>query len=124
MHEMGIALEIVEVAKSALPADIENPRVEQINLKVGRLSGVVADYLTFCLEVAVKDTPLEGAVVHIDEVPIVAGCRNCHHEWEAEDMVSVCPACGSANLEILSGRELNVISLDIEEGDFSVESRH
>ena len=123
MHEMGIALEIVEVAKSAIPTDIENPRVEQINLRVGRLSGVVADYLNFCLDVAVKDTPLEGAVVHIEEIPIVAKCRQCRHQWEADDFVTVCPACRSTNLEILSGRELNVVSLDIEEEDFSGESR-
>jgi len=121
---MGIALEIVEVAKSALPADIESPRVEQINLKVGRLSGVVADYLNFCLEVAVKDTPLEGAVIHIDEIPVVARCRQCSHQWEADNLVSVCPACRSTDLEILSGRELNVVSLDIEEGEVSDESQH
>ena len=124
MHEMGIALEIVEVAKSALPADIESPRVEQINLKVGRLSGVVADYLNFCLEVAVKDTPLEGAVIKIDEIPVVARCRQCEKQWEADDVVSVCPACRSTDLEILSGRELNVVSLDIEEGEVSDESQH
>jgi hydrogenase nickel incorporation protein HypA/HybF len=116
MHEMGIAMQIVEIANNALPEDMKGARVAAIHLKIGRLSGVVPEYLDFCMQVAGKDTPFEGAVLQMEEVPVVARCRDCSHQWEAIDPVHSCPACKSGNLEILSGRELDVVALDIEDG--------
>jgi len=58
MHEMGIALEIIKIATDSIPANLKNPRVERINLKVGKLAAVVPGSLKFCFEVATKDTPL------------------------------------------------------------------
>ncbi|HRF90963.1 MAG TPA: hydrogenase maturation nickel metallochaperone HypA, partial [Desulfobacter postgatei] len=70
MHEMGIAQQLVTIALDAIPDDIENPRVEKMNLRIGKLAAVVAHSLSFCLEVITRDTPLEGAELVIDEVPV------------------------------------------------------
>ncbi len=113
MHEMGIALQIVEIAESAIPAEMKGARVERISLKVGKMAGIVPEYLNFCMEAAAKDTPLEGAALDIDEVPVMAGCRDCRHQWKTDGAVFTCPVCGSSSLEIISGRELDVVSLDI-----------
>ncbi len=115
MHEMGIALQIVETARCAIPAEMKNVRVEAIHLKIGRLAAVVPESLNLCMEVVTKDTPLEGCRIHIEEIPAVAGCRDCAYQWEAGETVHSCPACQSRNLDILSGRELNLVSLDIED---------
>jgi hydrogenase nickel incorporation protein HypA/HybF len=37
MHEMGIALQIVEIATASLPADLSEARVTRVNLKIGML---------------------------------------------------------------------------------------
>jgi Zn finger protein HypA/HybF involved in hydrogenase expression len=50
--------------------------VERINLKVGKLAAVVPDSLKFCFEVAAKNTPLEGAILHIEEIPVTARCKH------------------------------------------------
>lgn len=113
MHEMGIALQIVEIAKASIPAEMKNNRVEQINLKIGRLAAVVPESLNLCMEVVTRDTPLEGAVIHIDEIPVVAKCRGCSHKWEVDGAVYICPECKSTDLNIISGSELNVVSIDI-----------
>jgi len=113
MHEMGIALQIVEIATASIPPHMKGVRVERINLRIGKLSAVVAQSLTFCLDIITRDSPLEGAGVHIDEIPVVARCRSCAHEWQVEKAVFSCPACGSGELDIVSGRELEVVSLDI-----------
>lgn len=57
MHEMGIALQIVEIATASIPSNSGNVQVARVNLKIGKLAAVVPDSLRFCFDVAVKDTP-------------------------------------------------------------------
>ena len=65
MHEMGIVMQIIEIAVGAIPEDDPNVQVERVNLKVGKLSAVVPDSLRFCFEIAIKDTPLSGATLTV-----------------------------------------------------------
>jgi hydrogenase nickel incorporation protein HypA/HybF len=115
MHEMGIALRIVEIATDSLPADLRAARVTKVNLKVGKLAAVVPESLRFCFDVAVKESPLEGAILSIEEVPVVARCKDCRAQWTIDEPVFVCQACQSGSLEILSGRELDIESIEIVE---------
>ena len=119
MHEMGIALEIIDIVRDSLPADKPDIRVERVNLKVGKLSAVVADSLTFCFEVAAKDTPVDGAKLAIEEIPVTARCKGCGHNWTIDSPVFTCPACQNADIEMLTGRELDIDSIEIMEGDES-----
>ena len=79
MHEMGIAMEIVDIAKASIPAEMKGARIQRVNLQVGKLSAIVADSLRFCFDLVVKDTPLEGAELAIEEVPVVARCLSLIH---------------------------------------------
>jgi hydrogenase nickel incorporation protein HypA/HybF len=122
MHEMGIALQIVEIATASIPPDLDNSRVARVNLKVGKLAAIVPDSLRFCFSVAVKDTPLDGAELAIEELPVVARCKDCDTEWTIEEAVFKCKACDSGSLEILSGRELDIESIELaEEEDHDTE---
>ena len=69
MHEMGIALRIVEIATDALPADLGSARVAKVNIKIGKLAAVVPESLRFCFDVAIKDTPLKDAILVIEKRP-------------------------------------------------------
>ena len=115
MHEMGIALQIVEIATASLPSDLGEARVAAVNLKVGKLAAVVPESLRFCFDVAVKDTPLAGAKLAIEEIPIVAKCNDCNAEWTIDEPVFTCKTCESGSLEILSGRELDIESIEVVE---------
>jgi len=115
MHEMGIAMQILEIATASIPDDMKNARVERVNLKVGKLAAVVPESLRFCFEIAAKDTPLSGAVLHIDEIPVVAVCRECHKEWTIKEPVFRCKECESGSIDIVSGRELDIESIEIAE---------
>jgi len=117
MHEMGIALQIVDIAVASIPPDAGNVRIEKVNLKIGKLAAVVPDSLRFCFEIAVKDTPLDGAVLAIEELPVVARCRDCNHQWTIGSPAFTCPNCGSGALEIISGRELDIESIEVAQED-------
>ena len=115
MHEMGIALQVVEIAKNSIPPELTGVKVEAVNLKVGKLSAVVPDSLRFCFDVVVKDTPLEGAVLNIEEIPVKAACNDCNHIFEINGPAFSCPKCNSGGITMLSGRELDIESIEIAE---------
>ena len=115
MHEMGIALEIAKIAQESVPDNLENARVRIVNLKIGKLAAVVPESLKFCFEIATKDTPMEGAELNIEEIPVTARCNECGASWTAEQPNFICEKCDSGAVELLTGRELDIVSLEVEE---------
>ena len=117
MHEMGVAMQIVEIAAASIPGNLTGARVEKVNLKVGKLSAIVPDSLQFCFEVVSKDTALEGARLHITEIPVQATCNACQNTWTIEQPAFSCPTCRSGDITLLSGRELDIESIELAEED-------
>jgi hydrogenase nickel incorporation protein HypA/HybF len=117
MHEMGIALQIVDIAAASIPAELKSARVERVNLKIGKLAAVVPDSLRFCFDIVCKDTPLAGAELAIEETDVVARCKDCDASWTIAGPAFSCPQCQSGALEILSGRELDIVSIEIAQGE-------
>ena len=113
MHELGIASNIIEIAIDSIPADLNNMPVEKINLKLGKLSSVVAESLKFCFVTLIPGTRLEGAELSIEEVPVTAKCKKCNFKWIVSEPVFVCKKCGSGLIDIISGRELDISSIEI-----------
>jgi hydrogenase nickel incorporation protein HypA/HybF len=67
MHELSIALSMIEMASEE--ADRHGAaRVTALHLKLGHLSGVVKEALTFSYEIACQGTVLEGSQLVIEEV--------------------------------------------------------
>ena len=123
MHEMGIALQIIDIASSALPEDLVDGQVEALNLRIGKLTAVVPESLRFCFNVASRDTPLAGARLNLEETPVVVQCGECGESSTIEKPPFVCSGCGNGGIEIVSGRELMVVSIELadEETDASTE---
>jgi hydrogenase nickel incorporation protein HypA/HybF len=119
MHEMGIALQIIDIATASIPPGLRSARVERVNLQIGKLAAVVADSLRFCFDIVSKDTALAGAELAIEETPVVARCKDCQARWTIAEPVFTCPGCQGGALEILSGRELDIVSIEIAQ-----EERH
>jgi len=117
MHEMGIAMEILRIVQASIPADMAGARVRRVNLKVGRMSAIVPESLRFCFGVAAENTPVAEAELAIEEIDVNAQCTDCGKQWTIETPVFICPECNSGKVEMLSGRELDIDSIEIEEQD-------
>ncbi|MBW2573955.1 MAG: hydrogenase maturation nickel metallochaperone HypA [Deltaproteobacteria bacterium] len=117
MHEMGIAMEIVEITIASIPAGMQGHRVERVNLKIGKLSAVVPESLRFCFEIVAKDTPLCDAELNIEEVPVVVRCRDCNSQETINEPVFACRKCSSGSVEVISGQELDITSIEIADED-------
>jgi hydrogenase nickel incorporation protein HypA/HybF len=113
MHEMGIAIQIIDIAKSSIPENLKGEPVQRVNIAVGKLSAIVPSSLKFCFDIAIKDTPLEGATLHIEELPVTLQCKNCNNKWAAEQPMFKCEKCDNTDVEMLSGRELDIVSIEL-----------
>lgn len=113
MHELSIAMSIVDMASEE--AARLGARVDAVHLKLGMLSGVVKDALLSSYEMACLDTPLQGSRLIIEEIPIVVFCSQCQVRRTLSSMQwFCCPECGTPTGDVLQGKELEVVSLEIQ----------
>ncbi len=113
MHELSIALRIVDIAEEeAKKAGADE--VTDLEIEVGKLSGVIVDALEFAMIEAVRNSVLEKTRIDILEIDSKARCNSCHSEFEINELYDICPHCQSINLEILTGQELRVKSLKVK----------
>lgn len=113
MHELSIAMDIVELAIDY--AGKENAgQVKELEIEVGDFSGVVIDALEFALEEAVRDTICEDALWKIIRVHGSVRCRDCSYIFEPESLFEPCPACGEFGMELMSGKELRLKSIVVD----------
>ena len=68
MHELAIAVSLIDLACEKA-AQLDVARIAAVHVRVGALSGVVAEALSFSYEVAAAGTPLEGSRLEIHEAP-------------------------------------------------------
>ncbi len=115
MHEVGVAQTIIdEVVRRVREAGVRG-RVRAVRLRLGRLSTIVPENLRFSFGVLAKDSELGDARLEIEEVPARARCRACGLEFELDEPLFLCEGCGSPALQMLSGAEMLIDSLDVEE---------
>ncbi len=114
MHEASLAANIIDMV--CREAEEHGPgRVVKIRLRLGEASHVVAESLRFAFDVISKDTNAEGAQLELERVPLRARCRHCGAESGIAEDRWVCASCGEAELDIISGMEMEVDSFDMEE---------
>jgi hydrogenase nickel incorporation protein HypA/HybF len=112
MHELSIALSIIDIAEQEVKKNAAREVVE-IELEVGRLSGVEPYALDFAWDQAILNTVLEKAERKTNYIEARAKCQECGLEFEIENVYDECPSCKSYLKELISGRELRVKSLTV-----------
>jgi hydrogenase nickel incorporation protein HypA/HybF len=113
MHELSIALSIIDLVTAE--AERRCGRVVAVHLKLGPLSGVVKDALVSAYDLAREQTALEQSALIVEEVPLVTYCSTCAARHTLSSVQELrCPVCGGPFSEIVSGRELEVVALEME----------
>lgn len=112
MHELSIAVSIVEMAEEESRG--RGVQIEAVHLRLGALSGVVKEALLSCYEMACEGTCVQGSRLLIEEVPVVIFCQVCQAERAlVSTQLFCCSQCGTPSAEIVQGKELEVVALEI-----------
>jgi len=113
MHEASIAASLLEIVSGQCRKGGYS-RVESINLKVGRASGIMKDALIFAFDAMKEDSPAKEALLHIEEVPVTGLCADCNSTFTTEqEYILSCPSCGGSSFRMTAGRELDIIDMEV-----------
>ena len=113
MHEFSITQGILSITLEKANA-AQAKRVAKINLTIGELSGVVSDCVQFYFDFLSKDTIAAEASLCFYQPPTRLQCRNCATTFSPNDLDWACPNCQEQKIEIISGRECYVDSIEVE----------
>jgi hydrogenase nickel incorporation protein HypA/HybF len=118
MHEIGIANSILEAARqeAARQAAV---RVRRVCVRIGTLAGVDADALRFGFEALTRDTDLAELELEIELCPRINRCAACSAEFIVADYDFRCPQCGEGKTQFISGDQLELAYLEIDEHESS-----
>jgi len=114
MHELSIALTIIDVAAEQA-AQRSAARVHAVHLRLGALSGVVREALESAFVLARQGSPLADARLSIEDCPVLLHCAACDRQRPAVAAHDLrCAECGAPSGELVGGRELEIFALEIE----------
>ena len=114
MHELSIAGAVLDSVRAEAERR-PGTRVRKVGIVVGELSGVDSDSLRFCLEVLVRDTEFDGVSLELTPSPRRHRCRDCRETFTVADYQTSCPRCGSRDTDCISGTELQLSFVELEE---------
>lgn len=114
MHEMSITAGILEIVRDHMAKNgVE--KLKNVKLRIGEMAAVEPDSLRFCFKACTDGSPLEGAVLEIETVALTGRCSGCDKVFGLEHyFASVCPHCGGTAADLVSGRELDIVSMEVE----------
>lgn len=118
MHEFSICKSLIEIIEQEAGRYCTVP-VVAVKLRIGKLSGIVPDALRFAFTVLSEGRRTEGAALLIEEVPIQISCQSCGKVSTVDDPFLLCPHCRGSEVELTGGRELEIIEMEIANGNHS-----
>lgn len=114
MHEMALVQSMIEIVEQEMAQHHVN-NVKAIHLAVGRMTCVVPEQMTLCFEILTHNKPLAGVELKMRMVPVTYQCRECTREFTSEGITSDCPYCKGKYPELITGRELQIEFLEVED---------
>ncbi|MCL1941826.1 MAG: hydrogenase maturation nickel metallochaperone HypA [Synergistaceae bacterium] len=112
MHELSLVMSVVKTITNLCEQN-KWKRVLRVTIKVGHLRQIEPEIFAFAFSSATAETMLEGAEISIIEMPIIFKCHSCKKSSDTEDFRFVCPNCGSLDVDLISGMEFVIESIEI-----------
>jgi hydrogenase nickel incorporation protein HypA/HybF len=121
MHELTIARSLIDLA-SEYAEEHQARAIDHIFVRLGVLSGMLRP-LHFCFTSAARGTICEGAKLDIEEVAVTVECSHCGQVGSPVNQHSLrCPNCFSNTVKIVTGNEMQLVSIKVIEN--SDDHRH
>ncbi|HPC35984.1 MAG TPA: hydrogenase maturation nickel metallochaperone HypA [Candidatus Marinimicrobia bacterium] len=116
MHELKIAHNIINIVQNELAERKLTQPVKVIHLKAGCLHAIIPESLLFNFDSIKKAEPqLRNARLCIEEIPLKVQCQACGNIEELSEPIFICPNCRNGDLEIISGNEMFIDNIELEE---------
>ena len=111
MHELSLSSAIVETVER----HAAGRRVKLVTLTIGGLRQVVAESLSFYFEIVSRGRLCEGATLEQNVIEARVRCKPCDRTWTLDQPNFRCPDCGGSDIDVLTGTEFEVDSIEVVE---------
>lgn len=111
---MGIANSVLEAVRTEMGRHPGNYPCK-VGVRIGEMSAIDQDALRFCFEATILETDLASLELEIEFCPRRHRCEVCGREFIVIDYDSRCPQCASLETTCISGDELELAYLEVEE---------
>ena len=111
MHELSLSSAIVETVER----HAAGRRVKLVTLTIGALRQVVASSLSFYFEIVSRGRLCEGATLEQNVIEARVRCKPCDRTWTLDEPNFRCPECNGSDVDVLSGTEFEVDSIEVIE---------
>ena len=112
MHEYSIVASLIDLCEKQLKKS-EAKYVKQVNLQIGRLSGIDSHFIKSSFDFFKEDTCCEKATLFVEDIEVQIRCNSCSLEIMLFDNNFYCPNCKSSDTKILKGQEMIVESIEV-----------
>ncbi len=113
MHEFSICSSLLRQVQG-LAEEHRARRVVSVKLAIGALSGVEPGLLDRAFAVARLGGIAAAAELIVETPPILVRCKSCGGEGAAMPNRLICGHCGDFRVELISGDELILVSVEME----------
>lgn len=110
MHEFSLTQNLLDIALK----NADSRRIVNVHLLIGPFSDDREESIQFYWRDLAKGTLGEGAKLHFWRVKAEMKCLECGGTFNLEDDQSLCVYCQSDRLQLLSGDEVRLESIDVE----------
>ena len=116
MHELPVTKSILDIVLRHAEANgVE--KVTAIDLSIGALSDLEAEWIQKYFDHLSRGTPAHGAKLRVRRSPLTFSCEPCSREFTAtrEELdVARCPQCSSREISLVSGTGYTVESMEAQ----------
>lgn len=118
MHELSICQGILDTIETEWDCkSIEN--IREIYLKVGVLTCIEPEILKSVFQFMKAGTIFRDSQLFIEIIDVSAECQNCGNIFKVEKYVFVCPLCGEPSSSCITGRELLISKIILEQPSYA-----
>lgn len=118
MHEYSIVAGVMDTILP-LARKAGATRISCVRLRIGVMTEVVQESLDFMWDIVCDERGdiTRGAKLEVEYVQPRSACMVCGEEFDHDQLHVRCPKCGSASTLLLRGRELDIVSFDVDTPD-------
>jgi len=115
MHELSVALRIVETLDQEIATEPDDLVVSTVAIQVGTLTGLVPEALQFSWTFATDGSTLKGSKLDIQVVDAAGYCPQCKEEQTLTNLQSMrCPVCRTPIAQITGGNEMEILTVEVQ----------
>ena len=112
MHELALLQELCALASHAATEQGAS-RIHRLELRVGAMAGVNPQALRQAFAVVAATPAWQEAELQLEVVPTRCFCSHCEQPFQPSDVIHACPLCGALSRQVLEGRELELVALEV-----------